>query len=100
MRDLFFTELRKKAEEIHALDASAKESGNQELLQAVKHILDLSNIARKEGLLALEVATDKKFPAPYSSYLHTLILYIVDGTDPAWVEEIALTKYFSNALTG
>jgi len=100
MRDLFFTELRNKAEEINAMDASAKETGDRELQLSVKRIIELSNIARNEGLLALEEAAYENITAPYSSYLSTLILYIVDGTDPELVEDVALTKYFSNALKG
>lgn len=64
------------------MEASAKEAGNQELIQAVKFLLDLSNIARKEGLLALEDATYNKLPVPYGSYLYSMIRTIVDGTAP------------------
>ena len=56
--------------------------------QIIKKIIDLSNIARKEGLLSLEEAAadlDDEF-------LKKGILLIVDGTDPELVRDILETE--------
>lgn len=58
--------------------------------ETIKNIIDLSNVARKEGLLALEDATadlDDEF-------LKKGILLIVDGTDPELVKSIMETELY------
>ena len=56
--------------------------------QIIKKIIDLSNIARKEGLLSLEeAAADLDDP-----FLKKGILLIVDGTDPELVRGILETE--------
>lgn len=56
--------------------------------EMIKKIIDLSNIARKEGLLSLEeAATDLDEP-----FLKKGILLIVDGTDPELVRGIMETE--------
>lgn len=57
----------------------------------IKKIIDLSNIARKEGLLSLEeAASDMEEP-----FLKKGILLIVDGTDPDLVRAIMETELVS-----
>ena len=59
--------------------------------EMIKKIIDLSNIARKEGLLSLEeAATDLDEP-----FLKKGILLIVDGTDPELVRAIMETELVS-----
>ena len=56
--------------------------------EMIKKIIDLSNIARKEGLLSLEeAAADLDEP-----FLKKGILLIVDGTDPELVRGIMETE--------
>ena len=56
--------------------------------ETIKNIIDLSNVARKEGLLALEeAANDLEDP-----FLKKGILLIVDGTDPELVRAIMETE--------
>lgn len=50
----------------------------------IKNIIDLSNIARKEGLLALEEAANNL----EDDFMKKGILLIVDGTDPEMVRSI------------
>lgn len=50
----------------------------------IKNIIDLSNIARKEGLLALEEAANNL----EDEFMKKGILLIVDGTDPEMVRSI------------
>lgn len=57
----------------------------------IKKIIELSNIARKEGLLSLEEATAELDDA----FLKKGILLIVDGTDPELVRAIMETELIS-----
>lgn len=59
--------------------------------EMIKNIIDLSNIARKEGLLSLEeAAADLDEP-----FLKKGILLVVDGTDPDLVRAILETELIS-----
>lgn len=64
-----------------------KEPASKEL-ETIKNIIDLSNVARKEGLLALEEAVNELD----DEYLKKGILLIVDGTDPELVRAIMETE--------
>lgn len=55
--------------------------------EAIRHIIDLSNIARKEGLLALEEAAN----GIEDEFLKKGIMLVVDGTDPELVRGILET---------
>lgn len=57
----------------------------------IKKIIELSNIARKEGLLSLEEATGDM----EDEFLKKGILLIVDGTDPELVRAIMETELVS-----
>lgn len=54
----------------------------------IRQIIDLSNVARKEGLLALEEASS----SIEDEFLKKGILLIVDGTDPELVRSIMETE--------
>lgn len=63
----------------------------QNVPEIIQKIIDLSNIARKEGLLSLEeAASDLDDP-----FLKKGILLIVDGTDPELVRAIMETEIIS-----
>ena len=55
---------------------------------AIKNIINLSNVARKEGLLALEEAAN----GIEDDFLKKGIMLIVDGTDPELVRNIMETE--------
>lgn len=55
--------------------------------ETIKKIIDLSNIARKEGLLALEEAASEV----EDSFMKKGIMLVVDGTDPELVRGIMET---------
>lgn len=59
-----------------------------DLQQIIRKIIELSNIARKEGLLALEEASAELDDA----FLKKGVLLIVDGTDPGLVRGILETE--------
>ncbi len=56
--------------------------------EVIKNIIDLSNVARKDGLLALEEAAGSLEDA----FMKKGILLIVDGTDPELVRSILETE--------
>lgn len=56
--------------------------------ETIQNIIDLSNVARKEGLLALEEAAN----SIEDDFLKKGILLIVDGTDPELVRGILETE--------
>lgn len=56
--------------------------------ETIKTIIDLSNVARKEGLLALEEAAN----GIEDEFLKKGVLLIVDGTDPELVRSIMETE--------
>lgn len=56
--------------------------------ETIKNIIDLSNIARKEGLLALEEAANNL----EDQFMKKGVLLIVDGTDPELVRAIMETE--------
>ena len=57
--------------------------------EIIKQIIDLSNVARKEGLLALEEAANNSIE---DEFIKKGILLIVDGTDPEFVRSILETE--------
>ena len=59
-----------------------------DLPEVIRKIIELSNIARKEGLLALEEASAELD----DSFLRKGVLLIVDGTDPELVRGILETE--------
>ena len=56
--------------------------------ETIKSLIDLSNIARKEGLLALEEAAG----SIENEFMKKGVLLIVDGTDPELVRSIMETE--------
>lgn len=61
---------------------------NVDPAEGIKHIINLSNVARKEGLLALEEAANNID----DEFLKKGIMLIVDGTDPELVRSIMDTE--------
>lgn len=57
--------------------------------EKIKQIIELSNVARKDGLLALEEAADSSIE---DEFMKKGILLIVDGTDPEFVRRILETE--------
>ena len=98
-----YEELRKVHEEIRKINLQESEENVKEkeelLLEAVKRIKELNNIARREGLLALEeaVVTDKSIPV--ENFLRQFIILIVDGTDESDVSNMGWARYYSSLVT-
>lgn len=75
---------------VNSLTAVGKVFNNQVMDEAgvIKNIIELSNVARKEGLLALEEAADNID----DTFLKKGIMLVVDGTDPELVRNILETE--------
>lgn len=73
-------------------DLGAKEQQNK-VIDAAKNLMKLADLARKEGLLALE---DIAQTIP-SNFLKQLILLVVDGNFPEIIAEIGTNIYWTKA---
>lgn len=67
--------------------ATKAESSNE--AEKIKQIIELSNVARKDGLLQLEEAANSSID---DEFMKKGILLIVDGTDPEFVRSILETE--------
>ena len=99
MRDIVFLELRKCSNEIRKItDATAKKLGNVQLSDTLNRMCEFAVLARKEGLLSLEIAANNLSELKNGKYLEWMTLLITDGTNPDLVEELCLTRYFAAGL--
>lgn len=102
MKDIFYLELREKIKEIEAIRHEQSQAENTQcdnnLLSVINLLIDISNVSRREGLLALEETVHHSAHAPGAKYFTPMIMQIVDGMEPELVEDINLTKYFSGNL--
>ena len=96
-------ELRNIHLEIKAKNSKATlaEIQNDEImvLNAMDKITELSQLARREGLLALE---DAVWNIPLESEeeeLRQLIMLLVDGTEPTLLEGIGMARYYTSLHT-
>lgn len=101
MRDIIFQEIRNNNKIINNMEnLKEKALGSRVLIGAIEKMCQLSTIARKEGLLSLEEKAYEYAEENRCKNLRTMIMLIVDGTDPELVEELSLSKYFSLGLEG
>lgn len=101
MRDIIFQELRECNKMIlQNNDAEKREEGTKILIEIVEKLCELTYICRKEGLLALEEAVYDVDDIYNGRYLKSMIMLIVDGTEPELVEEISTARFFSTNLSG
>ena len=70
------------------------------LLDAIKRILELANLARMEGLLILDEEVMKIELDSDEEVLRQLCLMMLDGMEPELLAEIGRTRYYSNNLQG
>ncbi len=93
MHQMFFMELKNKCNEIKS-DANNQEKINH-VIRAYDTILHFSNAARQEGLLALEekaAKLDKNINNEPDLFFKFLIMMVVDGTEPALIEEAGMNR--------
>ena len=78
----------------------SSEDKEAKVMDAHDLVMELANVARKEGLLALEECAENLNIRDESMELFsTLLMLIVDGTDPKIVAEIGINKMIANNLT-
>lgn len=99
MNDLFYLELREKIREIRKYEQTgAPDEIKEWRKQAVEMsivLFQLSMDVRKEGLLAAEELADALAASmPFGEDLKELAGLVVDGTEPAVIEEIGMQRYF------
>ena len=77
MRDIFYSELRDRNDEIRKIEASGDtdkvKQGTELLNKAVEIIIKFSNMARKEGLLVLEETACELEDKNGNNYLKAMI---------------------------
>lgn len=101
MKDIILGEVRDCNRAIRKIkDSKDKKTGNLILAEAVKTICDLAAIARREGLLSLEIALNERKDIFNGKYLNSILINVVDGADPRVIEEISIARYFSADLAG
>ncbi|MCR5324968.1 MAG: hypothetical protein K6E85_17055 [Lachnospiraceae bacterium] len=106
MRDIFFEEVRRNSKlisefvEKNGPDNDKTHYYNMLLFEARDQVINLSIIARKEGLLTLEETAEMMCKTGMEQYLRDMIMLIVDGTDPDLVEELCYSRYFSKGFSG
>lgn len=101
MKEIVYQELRNCNRTINQIkDTKRREAGSNLLLETFEKMMELTNISRKEGLLSLEETCNKLEDIGSNIYLKTMIMLVVDGTDPELVEQLCLSRYFSLNLDG
>lgn len=97
MNQFFYSELKVKCREI-ALDLNSN-GKSEDVIKAYVRIIDLSDVARNEGLLALEETVIKfEIGSDTDKYLKQLIMLVVDGTEPKLVEEAGINMLISSYM--
>jgi len=90
-----------------ALEKFNPQEDISKIADAAATIIVMGNVARSEGLLALEV----RFPqyakelvydsiVVYDNEIEAAVNYVVDGTDPANLEEVLINRYWANRYQG
>jgi len=95
MRDIYYTEIRNKVREITNFQEDA-----EMLMAAADKTLEMLHIARKEGLLDLEEASDNLGEDDFWDYFREMLTFIVDGLKKEVIEDICLSRYFKLDLKG
>jgi len=106
MREIFCKELRNRVQEIRIIEKMGKTDGAYQISEKGKMLLDtiyiieeLSEISRKHGLLELEKRVCEIYSIPGERYLKQLIYYVVCGSDPELLMELAELRYYSASFS-
>lgn len=91
MNQIFFIELKQKCDEIKN-DANNTEKINQ-VIKAYDTILHFTNVARQEGLLALEEEMSGLGTGSEPDlFFKFMIMMVIDGTEPVFIEEAGMNR--------
>ncbi len=100
--ELFYREIKINSAIVREEIAQKTDNGLESLTKACRAVIQLSNIARKEGLLSLEeAACEGKMDDLFMvEDLKKIVLLVVDGTDPDAINDICMKTYFSKDYSG
>ena len=100
MRDIFYTEMRSRVEEIRELEEKAPaqetEAQRRRLVEGIRRVVEIAEVAKRHGLLALRQDVQEKEDDPAWNYLLFICGVVVDGTDPKATEEMAFMRYYAD----
>ncbi|MBE5848544.1 MAG: hypothetical protein E7298_00070 [Lachnospiraceae bacterium] len=97
MMNYYYTELRRINEDMKTLRPLILTQKHwEDILQGYQGILELSSLARKEGLLAIDEDNFDYSKYPLGDYLKRLIMCVVDGAESEEIEERGMTLYASS----
>lgn len=98
MNTLFYRELQRVCDEI--LRDKDNTTMRDKVICAYERALSFTEIARREGLLALEEASEELYTTDSTEFfLRQQVLLIVDGTDPQLVAQIGMNRIVSNGYS-
>ena len=98
MNNTFYNELRRCCNEMYS-DRENSEKISK-VIEAYDRAILFSDIARKEGLLALEEASEGlDLNDVTQEFLLQSIMLVVDGTDPELVAEIGMNRIVANSFS-
>ena len=109
MDTIFYGELKNAIAAIAEFDKGnapvVVDERRQTLVVAVAGVVELSHIARKEGILQLEdiledMAQEDQILFPCQSYLQQMIELVVDCTAPEVIREICMLQFAGRQLAG
>ncbi len=91
MDQIFFMELKNKCDEIKN-DTNNPEKMNQ-VIKAYRTILHFHNVARQEGLLALDEESAKLDTGSETDvFFRFMIMMVVDGNEPIFIEKAGMNR--------
>ena len=96
MNAVYYHEIRKVNNEISNSAMDAEKIA--EVKRTYEHILKLSNLARTEGLLAIEEYVENANEEFGEQFMQEFCEMVMDGTDSKDIMEIGLTEYMSRNL--
>ncbi len=87
MRDIFFAEVRRLNQQIRDIsNPKEKTSETKMLVSVLIQMIELGNLARNEGLMALEDAIESLDEHPQNSWMRYLFHMVIDGSCASEVE--------------
>lgn len=101
----FYSELRNSIREISEFNETnceeLVEKKNNQVVNALKVIMLICEKARKEGLLALDEYARRMFAKNgMDEDLFKALLLVMDGTDPSYLEDIMMMRYYTGNYAG
>ena len=106
MNAIMFDEIRKNAEAImiyvkeKGIESDEIKKKSEFISEAKKTAIEISQIARRDGVPGLKQVADKLPKDKIEGHLKDILYLIIDGASSDVVEEIARNMYFVNCYSG